>query len=206
MRLYILGVLCIHSSLSLCEVSFFCQFRQKHCGCIFEDCHMMNFLGYWSGVILVGDDNLLSCAIFWFFPLLGSHGAVLLVWILWLYLFSFLTIYLLLGAPVEIYWVVFLFFLIGSPVGVPLGIPPILAPLEVLHGWLDALLGSIFNWFFLLGSPVGFSMGMPHLLEPSYFLLGRLIFQKDLLGISMPPCLCILVWLVFWKVLDSTVH
>ena len=47
---------------------------------------------------------------------------------------------------------------------------------------------------------------MTHQLVSSEIVLGRLLFQKYLLDISMAPCVNFLARLVFWKVLDFAVH
>ena len=59
---------------------FFGLVHKKHCRCIFECGHMVNYLGCLSGAILFCSGTLhygtsLRC----FYPL-GSHGAVLMVW------------------------------------------------------------------------------------------------------------------------------
>ena len=112
---------------------------------------------------------------------------------LWLRQFSFLTFDQLLGAPAKTLFRRFFLnlFLMGSPAGVLLGMPNQLSPLEFLHVWLDA-----FIWWF------GYVMAIPS----SDVLMGRLLFQRYFLWISMPPCLHFIVWLVGWQVLNLTLH
>ena len=67
-------------------------------------------------------------------------------------------------------------------------------------------IGMRFSFGFLLGSPVGVFLGMPPWLATSEILLGRFIFQIFSLGISMLPCVHLIVLLVGLLVLDSVVH
>ena len=93
----------------------------------------------------------------------------------------------------KIYLVGFLnVFFLGSLVEVSLSITPQLAPSKVLNGLLDYLLGMNI-WCFFIGSLVEVSLGMSHRLAPSEVLLGGLLFQSYRLGISLPPCVNLLV-------------
>ena len=153
---------------------------------------MVNSLSSLSGDILVCAGYLYYGSIVVFFTTLWSHGDVLLVRPLWLRQF-FLTFDQLLGAPAKTLFRRFFLnlFLMGSPAGVLLGMPNQLSPLEFLHVWLDA-----FIWWF------GYVMAIPS----SDVLMGRLLFQRYFLWISMPPCLHFIVWLVGWQVLNLTLH
>ena len=49
-------------------------------------------------------------------------------------------------------------------------------------------------------------MGIPYRLSPSEVLLGRLLLQTYLLGISMLPCVHFLLQIVGWQVMDYVIH
>ena len=44
---------------------FFCCFHWKHFRCIFESCHMVDFLSTWSGIIFVCNGSVHSNITFW---------------------------------------------------------------------------------------------------------------------------------------------
>ena len=110
LRLFLFSGLCKYGSMSLCAVLFFLSLPMETFRCIFQSGHMVDSLGYWSGVIIVCTGFLHSGANL-FSPLLGSHGAVILVYPLWLFQYSFLTFLLFLGVTDEFllcwifYWV-----------------------------------------------------------------------------------------------------
>ena len=96
-------------------------------------------------------------------------------------------------------------FLLGSLVGVHLGMPLQLAPSEVLHWWF-VLIPVPFSFGFLTGSLLGVSFGLPPWLAPSEVLLGGLIFWIYRLGSFMLPCVHALILLEGFQVLDSVVN
>ena len=72
-------------------------------------------------------------------------------------------------------------------------------------GYWTLYLEMIFKFFFAWFTCWSFS-GLTRQLVSSEIVLGRLLFQKYLLEISMAPCVNFLARLVFWKVLDFAVH
>ena len=138
-----------------------------------------------------------------FFPLLESHGLVLLMYSIWLFQFHFRPFPCFRVQPLKFYFAQFFF---GFP---PIGVSLVMnywLVLKVLHGWLDALLGKIFIFGILLGSYFGVSLVMFPWLAPSEVLFGRVILQISLIGISMLPCVNLLVGRVGWQFLDFWMH
>ena len=95
--------------------------------------------------------------------------------------------------------------MLGSLLGVHLGMPLQQAPSEGLHWWLSLITVS-FSFGFLLGSFIGVYFGLPPWLAPLEVLLGGLLFWIYRLGSSMISCVYALILLKGLQVLDYVVH
>ena len=87
--LFIFWGLCEQSSLILCAVLFFCSFQWNVFRCIFESGNMVDSLADWSRAIIACTGSFTLMKLFGVFQLPGSHGAMLLVYLILLSQFSF---------------------------------------------------------------------------------------------------------------------
>ena len=149
----------------------------------------------------------LWCHFLVFLPLLGYPGALILVYPLWLYQFSFFTFSLFLGVTAEFLlgWIFngfFYEFACCSFSGYALSIGNF-----VVSAWVNRL----FNWYeFLIWVSYRFTCRSLSWYAPLTVILGGDAGEVDFpyrnLGISMLPCVNLLVLLVVWQVLDFVVH
>ena len=168
---------------------------------------MVNSLCAWSGIILVCNGYLHSDVTFWWFIYFWDNIG-LRFWcicfnspiiIIGTFSFSWCNCWIFV-------WLKFLiFFFLSELFGVTIGMPLKWAPSEVLL-WIIALSGIHFSFGLFLSLPIGVFLGIPPWVAPSEVLIGGLVLWIFPIGISVPSCVNLLVWIVELMVLDYVVH
>ena len=182
---------------------YFCGFHWKQLGALLNLATWLTFLVIDLVLYLCVLSLSTMVPVFGIFPTTGISWTCATDVFSLIVPISFSTFSLFPGATAEI--LLRPVFFGGPPIGVSLVMNYWLV-LKVLHGWLDALLGKIFIFGILLGSYFGVSLVMFPWLAPSEVLFGRVILQISLIGISMFPCVNLLVGRVGWQFLDFWMH